>query len=344
LWSLLTRLTMNAVQGTSYDGVSKFAEGCAMRSKSLLSSAHGPGGRLRFPSVEMSFSPCATNSEFGRLKEVVLHMPDERIEGISDPSTVQHLERMDKTLLCKEMEDLIHIFKKCGIEVHQILSEDFYPKMMFCRDLFFNTARGVIVSRMASDVRAGEEIVLNKSVGGFRHPILYGIQSPAVLEGADILWVSDKHVLVGIGPHTNEDAVEQLQWIFKAQNIQLLIGYVFSGVQHLADAMQILDKDLAFIRREKVDPLLVKILMHQNYRIVGVDESEEVTQRQGFSFLTIAPRKVVMASGCPELKTALIEQGVDVVAEVEISEICKAGGGIARLTGILSRERVIYDV
>ena len=112
---------------------------------------------------------------------------------------------------------------------------------------------------------------------------------------------------------------------------------------HLLGAVQIIDKKFALIRREKVDPSVVKALMRHEYTIAGVDESEETDVRQGFNFVTIAPRTVIMASECPKLKKFFAEQGVDVAAEVPVSEIAKAGGGLACLTGILNREAVSYD-
>jgi arginine deiminase len=54
--------------------------------------------------------------------------------------------------------------------------------------------------------------------------------------------------------------------------------------------------------------------------------------------VTVAPRRVIMAAGCPGLKRLYEKAGLRVAAEVKISQLINGAGGIACATGILSRD------
>ena len=104
------------------------------------------------------------NSEYKRLKAVLLYCPGRELAAVKDPNAVQHIARIDPLKISREYRALAAAFVKCGVEVRMIKAElpgrknklDKY-NLMYVRDLFVNTMEGAVVARMASSVRAGEE-------------------------------------------------------------------------------------------------------------------------------------------------------------------------------------------
>ncbi|MCB9073574.1 MAG: hypothetical protein H6623_08125 [Bdellovibrionaceae bacterium] len=314
-----------------------------MSFKSVWSKLQKPGGRVESSLVDTSYSRCSTNSEFGLLKEVLIYIPDKRIESIANPQVVRHLAQLNWRKLGDEIQSLIEVYRSININVCQLETEDFFPQILRCRDLFLNTPSGCLIARMANEVRIGEELVLNQSLGAFHFPILYSVQSPAVYEATDSLWLGPKKILLNLGKNTNEDAKTQLHWILAQQGVSIDSLHSYGNFEHLLDVVQIVDKTTALVRREMVDPGLVKTLLHNNFKVIGVDESIETQERFGFGFVVVAPRQVIIANHCPGLKAILSENDINIIAEVPTTELGKAGCGLAQFTGILNREKIFLE-
>ena len=56
------------------------------------------------------------------------------------------------------------------------------------------------------------------------------------------------------------------------------------------------------------------------------------------NFVTLAPRRILMAADCPATQRFFEQAGIHCTT-VEIDELVKAAGGIGCLSGILERER-----
>jgi N-dimethylarginine dimethylaminohydrolase len=54
--------------------------------------------------------------------------------------------------------------------------------------------------------------------------------------------------------------------------------------------------------------------------------------------LCVGPGRVIMPEGCPRLKAALERQGIRVAAEIRITQLLNAAGGIACASAPLSRQ------
>jgi arginine deiminase len=74
------------------------------------------------------------------------------------------------------------------------------------------------------------------------------------------------------------------------------------------------------------------------FKLIELEETKSVRQNQAMNFVTISPRRIVMVAGNPETKRLYEENGIEVAAEVDVSELLKGAGGIGCATGILSRK------
>ncbi|MEI7530250.1 MAG: arginine deiminase family protein [Elusimicrobiota bacterium] len=276
------------------------------------------------------------NSEYRRLTAALLYCPGREMLDIKDPNAAQHLAGIDPLKIRREYRKLAAVLKEHGVAVHMIRTghltggkpPDKY-NLMYVRDLFVNTMEGAVIARMASAVRAGEEKFAAAALTGLGVPILGSIAGKGLLEGADVLWLDERTVICGTGNRTNTEGFRQLRGSLAPQGVRAVSVKLPGGVQHLLGLLQIVDRKLALLRVQKATGSIRAVLKKNRFTIIPVPETDEVTRRQGMNIVTIAPRKIIMAAGCPGLKALYLKAGLSVAAEVEISQLVNGAGGLA---------------
>ncbi|MFH1618494.1 MAG: arginine deiminase family protein [bacterium] len=313
-----------------------------------FSAYQGSGWKPRTAGMSMELAAAGvprTDSEYKRLKSVLLYCPGSEMLDIKKPDQVQHLNRINPQKIGLEYSRLAAVFRKNGVVVHTI-KPDFLCRrknpgkynLMYVRDLFFNTMEGAVVARMASIVRAGEEKFASFALSSLGVPINKTISGKGLFEGADALWLDEKTVICGTGNRTNNDGYLQLRNVLALQGVNTLKAALPVGVQHLLGLLQIVDRKLALLRVDKATGRIKSLLKQKKFNIIPVPETDEVRLRQGMNIVTIAPRRIIMPSGCPGLKKLYHKAGILVAAETDISQLINGAGGIACATGILSRD------
>ena len=290
------------------------------------------------------------DSEYRKLTGVLLYKPGPEIDRHGSPQEVLHLGAITHAALSDEFDRLEKTYEDNGVAALMIdpapVDEDrrYLFNLMYCRDLFFMTPDGTILSRMAHPVRRGEVQYAERRLRKQGVPIRYAVSGEGTFEGADALWIDERLVAVGVGNRTNRDGFEQVRAELGRSGVQCVAFPSEQAVtQHLLGAVQIVDRDLAFVRRQIVDGEVARFFSGRGFRIVDIPESDEVRLRQAMNIVVAAPRVIVMAAGCPETKKLFLRAGVTVAAEVPIDQLTRGGGGIACATGIISRNLVTIE-
>jgi len=284
------------------------------------------------------------DSEYEELTSVLLYKPEPAIAAHTDPTAVQHLAPINHEELSEQLDRVIDTFT--SLDAHITLidpPEDPFDSsnfnMMFCRDLFFMTPEGAILANMANETRRGEvsHAACTFEKGGI--PVLHTIFGEGRFEGADALWINKRLIAVGVGNRTNMQGFEQIKAVLRKQGIDSVpLPSTQKATQHLLGSLQIVDRDLALVREEIISSETITFLKKQDFKIVGIHESPEVRSRQAMNIVTVAPRKVIMTAGCPETRRIYLDAGIEVVAELMISQLINGSGGLACTTGTLARK------
>ena len=311
---------------------------------------HGPGWRSRPGRHEDDLAPGGTwaplrvSRDFDRLTDVTLHCPPAALLTAGEPDALQHLERLDHTALRRDMDALTEAYGALGVTVHELPAPEPPGRnpyrganAMYARDLLWMTKAGAVIPRMASAVRAGEELQTLRLCARLGIPVARTIGADGVFEGADAQWLRSDLVAVGLGARTNDAGARQVADEARQQGAQVLQLSVPTGVQHLLGVLQVLDTDLLAARTSVMDPGEVGHLRDLGFTVVDIPESDEVRTHLAFNFVTVAPRAVLMPTGSPDTAALLARHGVECVARVPIPELVKGAGGIACATGILAR-------
>jgi N-dimethylarginine dimethylaminohydrolase len=283
-------------------------------------------------------------SEYGRLASVLLYKPGPETGNLPDPAAIQQLRPIDPEAISHEFDSIIKTFEELGVEVIRIdpspLSQNrsYLYNMMYCRDLLFMTPCGAIIGKMANATRQEEVLYARRTLETHDIPVLHQVSGEGRFEGADALWINERLVAVGIGNRTNMEAFTQLEAVLARQGVKAVpLASHQTKTQHLLGSLQLVDREMALVRHEIVDPEMIRFLKAHQFKVISVSENSDVTDRQAMNIVTVAPRTILMTAGCPETKKLYLEAGLKVAAELELSQLINGAGGLACATGILAR-------
>jgi arginine deiminase len=304
----------------------------------------GPGWSPRETSLQSELGTiwgmCGVSTEWSTLRSVLLHRPGRELGTLDDPNAVQMLGSMDITRTGEQHDAIARAYEEAGATVNRVHpATSPTPNLMFVADLLFITPEGAIVGRPASTVRAGEERWIARRLGELGIPILRTVRGTGTFEGADAAWIDARTAVVATGLRTNAEGAAQVQSTLEEMGVEVIrVGLPF-GAMHLMGTLRFLDRDLAVARRGRVPYAAVEALQRRSYRVLFAPNRAEVEHRSALNFVTLGPRRILMAAGNPISQGFFEEQGV-VCHTVEVDELIKAAGGIGCLTGILQRDIV----
>nr|AJF34513.1 amidinotransferase [Streptomyces sp. JCM 9888] len=247
------------------------------------------------------------------------------------------LEQVDASVMRRQTFALAEAFHREGVVVHLMETpRQASPNIVFLRDLFFMTPSGAVVSRMASQQRAGEERHVAAALAERGFPLVRTITGDAVLEGADCLWLDAGTVAVATGFRTNSAGAGQLGHVLGELGVSVVEVPIGPGVQHLLGSVVPLEERTAAVHSAAAGPELRELLVGLGYRLVEFDPDDEVVSARGLNLVPLAPGLVLMPAGAPGIRRRLEAEGI-VVRTAEVGEYVKAAGGIGCITGILHR-------
>lgn len=303
-------------------------EGWQPRSRSLT----GELGNL--------WGACGVNSEWAPLKAVLLHRPGAELAASADPNAVQMVETVDIEKAQQQHDTLAQAYRDAGVTVHYVNPPTMpTPNQMFCADLMFMTPEGCILARPASDVRAGEERQVAAALARIGVPIVRTISGRGVFEGADAAWITPKKVMVGRGIRTNIEAINQMHTVLGEMGVELFAFDMPIGTMHLQGMLRFADHNLVLAWPVRLAYAAVETLRAEGYRVEFLPDVSEAIHNAAFNFVTLGPRKILMAAGNPVTQQFYKSLDIECVT-VAVDELYKAAGSIGCLSGILEREQI----
>lgn len=283
---------------------------------------------------------CGIDSEWSALKAVLLHRPGPELATPSDPDQIQMLDVLDQARAGQQHDGIARTFREHGVVVHYVdpLATP-PPNLMFVADLVFLTPAGAILGRPASIVRAGEERLIARRLADLGVPILRSVSGTGTFEGADAAWIDARTVLLATGLRTNAEGAAQVESTLREQDVEVIPVGLPYGSMHLMGELRFADRDLAIARPGRVPYAAVEALRAHGYGVLFIPDEGEVAGGMALNFVTLGPRKILMAANNPATQHFYESAGISCVP-VEIDELARAAGGIGCLSGILERELV----
>ena len=283
---------------------------------------------------------CGIATEWSPLKAVLLHRPGEELDAVADPDAVQMLAPLDLDRAQRQHDALAQAYRDAGIAVHYVLPDEVPPpNLTFVADLMFMTPEGAIVGRPASTVRAGEERFVARRLAQLGIPILRSVRGNGTFEGADAAWIDLETVLLATALRTNAEGAAQVAGLLREMGVGVIHVGLPYGAMHLMGTLRFIDRDLAIGWPGRVPYAAVAALRARGCTVLFLPDEQEAVYGMALNFVTLGPRRILMAAGNPVSRAFYQAVGITCHA-VEVDELLKAAGGIGCLTGVLQREMV----
>ncbi len=304
----------------------------------------GEGWQVRaLPSINdigTLWKTCGCNSEYNALKTVLLHRPGDEINAISNPDSAHWNELIDLARAQEQHDKLAEVYQKNGVNVVYLEPGNLAkPNHYFMRDLFTMTSHGAIIMRPASDVRAGEEVAVQRCIAINCYPILMNVSGYAHFEGPDVMYINATAVILGVGLRSNMTGAIQIKQCMEWQGVNVTIVQTTYGCGHLDGVLNIVDKNKALIIPKYISYVIYEALKSFGFTIIELPHNEETLQKMAINMVPLDGSRVVMPAGCPEMRKLLNKYGIESI-EVDVSELMKGGGAIHCITGVLKRALV----
>ena len=258
----------------------------------------------------------------GPLEAVVLSRPPKDLPA-QLPSTWSEMPDLDS--LHREW-GMLESFLRSRFETYvvDIASADLYDAM-FIRDIACVIGDYLLLTKSGVEHRSGEHDAACRAfveAGIGRWP---WAEWSGFCEGADVLPVSEREWLIGVGARTDEAGARYVMQWASSQDVQIsTVGKEGPSVpQHLLGGNRVVGGVL-YTRRD------VERIPWDG-PVCVLDHEEEVVQRYSMNWLTISKTEVLMADDCPDTKSLLEANGVN-VNTLPMGEIRKLEGGFACAT------------
>ena len=284
-------------------------------SDTLAAAYGGPGwsprtARLR-DEIGGLWARCGVDSEWAPLKAVLLHPPGPELAEVADPDQAQMLDRLDAGRARAQHDALAQAYRDAGAEVHYVEPDrPPPPNLIFVADLLFMTPEGAIAGRPASTVRAGEERFVARRLAELGIPILRTVRGGGTFEGADAAWLDPRTVLLATGLRTNAEGAGQVAGLLGEMGIEVIHVGLPYGAMHLMGTLRFAGPDLAVAWPGRAPYAAVEALRARGYTVLFSPADDEIWRRMALNFVTLGPRRILMAAGSPASQRLFEEAGI----------------------------------
>lgn len=312
--------------------------------KNYVDSAHGGAGWCERKSVHIhelgtKWSNCGVKSETDELKRVLMRRPNREVLKVDFPDKYLWTKKMDLEKAQFQHDTIAQTYRKFGVKVDYIDDKraEEYPNIIYMRDTFTMTPEGAIISRLASEVRAGEDNIVAEKIASLGIPIIATAHGNMKLEGPDILLVNSDLAFLGIGIRTNLQAVQFVKSLLEMQGYsEVKIIQTTYGCGHLDGVINILNSKYAAIVPRRASYEIYDTLIKHGYKIIDLGNIREVDELMSINFVTLNEETILMNKGASDTLTKYRECGIECI-ELDVSELMNGGGAIHCMTGILER-------
>jgi len=231
--------------------------------------------------------------------------------------------------------ELTSAYAHFGVRIHSPPLEPELPMQVYTRDSSVMTPYGAIITAMANWWRRGENYAALRNYEHLGIPI-YDMVTAGTFEGGDFNVIEERCVLIGCGgSRTQEEGARQVASWFDKEGWETRLAFFDEYYVHIDLMVVPVAPKLTAVCLDCTEPALVRWLKDKGHEIISVPFRD--TLDLGCNFMSLGRDRVI----APRSSRALIEQlrarGFE-VADVDMSEISKTGGGIHCMAQALRRD------
>lgn len=276
------------------------------------------------------------NNETDRLTDVLLGSPKHLFHRATSSLSRKWLREApcDIALAKAQHAELVSAYEHFGVTVHMHEPSPELTMQVYARDSSVMTPYGAIITAMSQWWRRGENYAAIKTYENLGIPI-YDMITAGSFEGGDFAVIEDNCLLVGSGDsRTQLQAAQQVASWFEAEGWEVRIAEFDEYYVHIDLMICPIAEKLTAVCLTCTDPEIVDWLKAKGHEIIDVPFQD--TMALGCNVMSLGNNKIIAPASSTKLIAALKARGFE-VAEVEMAEISKTGGGIHCMAQALRR-------
>ena len=232
-------------------------------------------------------------------------------------------------------KELVAAYEHFGVRIHWHEPSPELPMQVYSRDSSVMTPYGAIITAMANWWRRGENYAAIRTYEQLGIPI-YDMVTAGTFEGGDFDVIEEGCVLIGCGgARTQEEAARQVDGWFRKEGWETRLAFFDEYYVHIDLMVVPIAPKLTAVCLASTEPGIVTWLKDKGHEIIDVPFED--TMALGCNFMSLGRDRVI----APKVSQSLIKQlrarGFE-VADVDMSELSKTGGGIHCMAQALRRE------
>jgi N-dimethylarginine dimethylaminohydrolase len=222
-----------------------------------------------------------------------------------------------------------------GVRVHSPAPEPELPMQVYTRDSSVMTPYGAIITAMANWWRRGENYAAIRNYERLGIPI-YDMVTAGTFEGGDFNVIEENCVLIGCGGgRTQEEGARQVESWFEREGWETRLAFFDEYYVHIDLMVVPIAPKLTAVCLNCTEPALVDWLRKKGHDIIDVPFPDTINL--GCNFMSLGRDRVIAPRASRTLIELLRARGFQ-VADVDMSEISKTGGGIHCMAQALRRD------
>ncbi|GGD35917.1 dimethylarginine dimethylaminohydrolase family protein [Aureimonas glaciei] len=231
-------------------------------------------------------------------------------------------------------KDLVAAYESFGVTIHRHAPEPELPMQVYARDSSVMTPYGAVITAMADWWRRGENYAAIRTYEKLGIPI-YDMVTSGTFEGGDFNVIEDGVVLIGCGgARTQEEGARQVEGWFRKEGWETRLAFFDEFYVHIDLMVVPIAEKLTAVCLDSTEPGIVDWLKAKGHEIIDVPFRD--TMDLGCNFMSLGKARVIAPRSSQVLIGRLKALGFE-VAEVDMSEISKTGGGIHCMAQALRR-------
>jgi len=300
-------------------------------------------------------------TEYGKLKKVLMHRPTEELKRITPGNKDAYLFR--DVVFWKEFQRehdaFTDILRGEGVEVHLVgdlldegdrLVAERLPNLVYTRDVISINDLGAMVLRMTYQPRYPEPLLAGKAIERLGVPIALRVAPPGMVEGGDFVYLNDETVMMGFGTRSNEAGVGMVRERMLGKAVREFVAVPLPSFRvHLDGALMVMAPDLALFHRASLGlfpsyvydedgvrlQFLEDYLCEKGVELVYADDTE--VRMFGTNIVGLGGGKCVSYEWNERIMGILGDRGFDVIG-IPGSQLSIGGGGPHCMTAPILRE------
>ncbi len=206
-------------------------------------------------------------TEFGKLKRVLMHRPGRELGCVTDDTwrTYSFRRPVDKAKFQSEYDTLTESISEAGADVvllTDVLKDDEdalayiarRPNMCYTRDLAVVMDKGAVLMSMGIKGRKGDPWVIGRAFEKLGVPILGAIEPPGIIEGGGVQFMDERTVIVSLCDRSTEVGIKHFCELVLGSCVERVVMVIVpNGQIHIDGSLMFVDRRLALCHLASLD-------------------------------------------------------------------------------------------